>query len=191
MSSLVDQTRLNNIIDCFRATEHLKESACVVEVGVYKGGSIEYYAPHTRRKIYGFDTFQGLPPADDRYDTHKEGDFSDTDFLVVKESLSRFHNVDLWPGIFPHTHEDEGGDLFFPERVAVAHIDVDLYNSTIESLRALHPRLLVGGYFVIDDYAAVSCPGAALAVHEFLSEYKSQYLVRSVITSQITLEKIK
>ena len=48
------------------------------------------------------------------------------------------------------------------------HIDVDLYQPTLDSLEFFYPRLHKGGVIVIDDYGYTQFPGAKKSVDEFL-----------------------
>ncbi|HBH79257.1 MAG TPA: hypothetical protein DDY39_05465, partial [Nitrospira sp.] len=61
----------------------------------------------------------------------------------------------------------------FPEvkerRFAFVHIDVDLYQPIMDSLKFFFPRLLPGGIIVVDDYGYSIFPGAKKAVDEFRS----------------------
>ena len=43
------------------------------------------------------------------------------------------------------------------DRIALLRLDGDLYESTIEALDALYPRLSPGGFCIIDDYALEGC----------------------------------
>lgn len=40
------------------------------------------------------------------------------------------------------------------EQLAVLRLDGDLYESTIDALHALYPKLSVGGFVIVDDYGA-------------------------------------
>ncbi len=55
------------------------------------------------------------------------------------------------------------------ERVAWAHIDVDIYAAVRDCLEYLYPRMAPGGMIVLDDYGFPSCPGARRAVDEFFA----------------------
>ncbi len=41
------------------------------------------------------------------------------------------------------------------DKLAVMRLDGDLYESTLDALSALYPRLSIGGYAIIDDYGAL------------------------------------
>ena len=52
------------------------------------------------------------------------------------------------------------------ERLAVLRMDGDLYESTLDALTALYPKLSRGGYAIVDDYGIPS-EGCRLAVHDY------------------------
>ena len=52
--------------------------------------------------------------------------------------------------------------------LAVIRLDGDLYQSTMESLENLYPKLSIGGYCIIDDYALETCKKA---VDDFREEH--------------------
>ncbi len=54
------------------------------------------------------------------------------------------------------------------ERLAVLRLDGDLYQSTLESLTHLYPKLSQGGYVIVDDYGAV--PACRKAVEDYRSK---------------------
>lgn len=129
---------------------------CVVEVGVYKGGTayfLDQWAQHMGRDCYLYDTFSGMPYADDG-DSHKVGDFADTSPDRVKTLIPHAHVI---PGIFPTSAVD------MPP-IAFAHIDVDQYRAYKETCQYLEPIMARGGLMWFDD--ADVLPAASKAVTE-------------------------
>ncbi len=53
---------------------------------------------------------------------------------------------------------------------AFVHIDVDIYEPTKASIEFFYPRLNNGGILICDDYGFSTCPGATLAIDEFLKD---------------------
>jgi hypothetical protein len=49
--------------------------------------------------------------------------------------------------------------------ISVLRLDGDLYESTMETLIALYPKVSTGGYVIIDDYGAL--PNCRAAVSDF------------------------
>ena len=55
------------------------------------------------------------------------------------------------------------------EEFIFVHLDVDLYQPTLDSLEFFYPRLKKGGVIVLDDYGYTQFPGAKKCVDEFLN----------------------
>ena len=76
----------------------------------------------------------------------------------VKANFRRYGLLDdqvrFLPGWFKDTLQDAPID-----RIAVLRLDGDLYESTIQALDALYPRVSPGGFCIIDDYLAVKACG--------------------------------
>lgn len=149
-----------------------KLGGVAAEVGSYKGGSAHFIASVFReitgeeQQVHVFDTFEGHPDKITNADSYHEiGMFSDTSFEDVKEYLSGFSGVQLHKGEFSKSAES-----LEEHEYSLVHVDVDIYQSTLDCLRYFAPRLLSGGIFIIDDYYSEKCPGVRQAVAEFLEE---------------------
>lgn len=53
-------------------------------------------------------------------------------------------------------------------RLALLHLDCDMYESTILALHSLYPKASPGGYVIVDDYGAL--PACRQAVTDFRHE---------------------
>lgn len=130
-----------------------------VEVGVYQGGSAAALAQvvreHGGRRLWLFDTFAGIPFQLEGVDHHQPGDFADTSMEEVQRAIPEGTCVS---GIFPQTLSDDVGPIAF------AHIDCDQYQSVLDCIDHLGPRMVSGGVMVFDDPDVLA--GAALAVRE-------------------------
>ena len=159
-NTLITQDRL----DTFRRNAHLIPPGDIIEVGVYKGGSLKYLAElFPDRRIFGYDTFEGLPEKyHEKDEYHKPGEFSDTDLLSVGKFINS-PNVRLQKGIFP---ECMGFTNCINKDYALAHIDTDFYLSVKACIRWLKPRMVKGGMMVFDDYDWPNCPGVKQALDE-------------------------
>ena len=67
--------------------------------------------------------------------------------------------------------------------LALAHIDADAYESVLDALAALHPRLAPGGHMIIDDY---HLPGVRQAVHEYRERHGVRAPIWPVPTDYVT-----
>ena len=125
----------------------------LAEVGVYQGGSAKLICEVKKDKeLYLFDTFTGLPEVSDD-DTHfgekhwYDNEFSNTSVESIKKLLNKYENVNIIKGIFP-----ESGQEIIDKKFCFVHLDVDLYKSTLESLRFFFPKMIQGGIILIHDY---------------------------------------
>lgn len=128
----------------------------LLEVGVYKGGSASVLyevAQLQNRSLWLYDTFSGIPYADD-VDSHKVGDFSDG--MSLESAKLAFPLARVQECVFP-------GGVEMPDSIAFAHLDVDQYRSYRDSLDVLMPRMVRGGIILCDDYCL---GGAAKAIDE-------------------------
>lgn len=143
-----------------------------VEIGTFRGGSAALVSQALRAHaeapidVHVVDTFEGH--LDATFTTHdpeqQRGKFTDVTFDDVRAFLSAY------PGT--HVYRGDGPTVVrgWPDRqYGLVHIDVDLYQPTLECLEYFAPRVAPGGMIVMDDYEAPTCPGVAVAVHEYLA----------------------
>jgi len=146
----------------------------LAEVGVYQGGSAKLICEVKKeRKLYLFDTFTGLPEVSND-DTHfgqkhwHDNEFSNTSLESIKQLLNKYDDVHIIKGIFP-----ESGKDIVDEKFSFVHLDVDLYKSTIDSLRFFFPKMVNGGIILIHDYHS---DGIQKAFTEFKAENQIQVI---------------
>jgi Macrocin-O-methyltransferase (TylF) len=61
-------------------------------------------------------------------------------------------------------------------RFAFVHLDVDIYQSTLDAPRFFYPRLSPSGMIVTHDYSAQICPAVATAYDEFFADKPERVL---------------
>jgi hypothetical protein len=137
------------------------------EFGVFSGESINHIARQVKGRVYGFDSFEGLP---ERWiDGFRPGHFALAKLPKVPK------NVELIKGWFHETlpkfiagHSDQ---------VSFLHIDCDLYSSTNTILHLLGPQIVPGTVIVFDEY--FNYPGWQFgefkAFQEFIARTKFSY----------------
>jgi hypothetical protein len=137
-----------------------------VELGVYKGNSasiLAAFARRNRRRLFLFDTFEGFDQRDlHGLDSKRRADFTDTSLADV-ERLVGTDGVVYVQGFFP----ESASKITLPERIAIAHIDCDLYAPMRAGLECFYPRLSPGGIMLLHDYSSGHWPGVTEAVDEF------------------------
>ena len=146
----------------------------LVETGVWRGGATimmrGVLAAHevTDRRVWVCDSFQGLPqpdvetyPADAQW--KGQGGLIAVPLDEVRDNFARFglldDQVQFVEGWFSETLPTAP-----IETIAVLRLDGDYYESTMDALTSLYPKVSPGGFVIIDDYALASC---RLAVDEF------------------------
>ena len=159
---------------CARDVVEKAVPGAFAEVGVFRGGQLILLAAiakeeGARRRVYGFDTFSGIPISKDG---SREGD-------LVNEWSNRYvAPLDFVSGViqrYGFTSEIQlvVGDIAnvttkqFQNDLSLIHIDVDSYTSTRHSLEKLYPHLSVGGYVILEDW---HIPSARRAVHDYRRE---------------------
>jgi hypothetical protein len=65
------------------------------------------------------------------------------------------------------------------KRFSFVHVDVDLYQPTLDSMEFFCPRLNNGGILLCDDYVSSLCPGAIRAIDEFLADQPEKMIYMS------------
>ncbi len=134
------------------------------ECGVYKGATSYLICQAIKdapRTHFIFDSFEGLSqPASEDGKHWMKGDLA-TPLERTKANLP-FSNVSYHKGWIPDRFQDVAD-----RRFAFVHIDVDLYQPTLDSVKFFYPRINRGGIMVCDDYGFLTCPGATKAFDEF------------------------
>jgi SAM-dependent methyltransferase len=164
-----------------------------VECGVYKGGSAGVLGfalkelPAASRRLWLFDSFEGLPEATGRdapLDRELAGRYAGTE-RQVRRLLQRLRvprdRYAIVGGRFEDTLPASSVG-----RVALLHVDCDLYEPVRLSLETFYPRVSPGGYVVVNDYGTF--PGCRAATDELLQreapEVKPVFVDRAAVYFQ-------
>jgi len=166
----------------------------IVECGFLKGASLIRFctfreileSPHSR-KIIGFDAFGKFPKQDYANDQafvkRFEGDAEDGISIdALKEVLShkRFENYELIKGDIVYTLPEYISN--HPElKIALLHIDVDVYKPSVVILNHLFDKVVRDGLVVFDDFGTVA--GETKAIDEF-------FLEKNVIIEKLPISHI-
>lgn len=179
------------------------ESGDFIECGVATGKSADIFASvldrwdTNGRALYGFDSFFGFKSSsqvdhDIRTGRHY---FPSNDSKYSDKSSNEKNKNQIATNLSPHPCQiilvagwipdcfSGYEDKFF----CFAHIDVDLYQATHDSLSFIYPRMVSGGIILFDDYGYPNCPGAKKAVDDYLID-KPEILI-SLPTGQAFLIK--
>jgi len=178
--TMVGFKRLDNLQFCVESVLANHVVGDLIETGVWRGGSTIFMRAilkaHgiTDRCVWVADSFQGLPHPDavkyptDMDDPHHQ-------FVNLEVSLEQvqanFQRYDLLDG---QVHFLKG---WFKDtlptapikKLAIIRLDGDMYESTMDGLVNLYPKLSPGGFLIVDDYGAL--PACKKAVHDYREQH--------------------
>lgn len=166
------------------------------EYGVYRGEATQlidnmfYGHQFPVRKIFGFDSFEGLPAEDsnvERFYLFNKGMFADVGPNLYP-LRSNGHYVKCW---FNELNENTVKDLDL-KPICFAHIDGDLYISAVQSLTFLFENNLIipGTVLAFDEFKSTSTlesGGESKAWFEICDKYKveAEEFFRNVYFDQL------
>jgi O-methyltransferase len=163
--TLLDTARLANLWQLYRWSN---PAGAIIEVGSYKGGSALHLSNSCPdRRIFVCDTFEGFGslPIDSQHDRLFSGEhFKDTSLTFVQSPWKSKNRDVVWvKGYFPQSAAE-----IHISNISFAHLDVDLYQSTVDTLEFLNGRFIDQSIVVLDDYLR-NADGVLKAVREFQS----------------------
>jgi O-methyltransferase len=139
-----------------------------IETGVWRGGACIYMRAllmaHgiTDRRVWVADSFGGLPPpnperypADAGSNLHKIGLIA-VPLEEVKKNFAKYNMLDEQVVFLNGWFKDTLPNAPI-EKLAILRLDGDMYESTIQALDSLYPKLSPGGFVIIDDYILLAC----------------------------------
>jgi len=198
--TMTSPERIYSVIEAIKYIERKKIEGCVVECGVWKGGSMMAAAltlQHlntVNRDLYLFDTFEGMPPAgnvDENYSGEKANK------ILEKESNEKLTSVNwaystidevknnIYSTGYPvnRIHLIKGKventiTTDFRKPIALLRLDTDWYESTNHEMEYLFPLLQPGGVLIIDDYGFWK--GARKAIDEYLVKNQLNYFLHRI-----------
>jgi hypothetical protein len=142
--------------------------ACIFMRGVLKAHGV------TDRRVWVADSFEGLPapnpqqyPADAEVSPGSAGQMA-VSLETVVHNFNRFGLLDDRVSFLKGWFKDTLPKAAI-QRLAVVRLDGDLYESTMDSLVNLYPKLSSGGYLIVDDYGAMETSAKAVA------DYRAQH----------------
>jgi hypothetical protein len=152
-----------------------------IETGIWRGGVCIFMRAvleaHncTDRFVWVADSFQGFPEVTNELTPDRElliffgaADALAVSMEIVQENFKRYGLLDGQLKFLPGWFKDSlpGAPI---DRLAVLRLDSDLYESTIEALENLYPKLSPGGFVIVDDYSISTCRDA---VRDFREKYE-------------------
>ena len=188
--TMVGYERLSNIYDLSKLMEKGKKEGAFVECGVWKGGCAAVMAfiadrAKSNRKIWLFDSFEGLPEPTDKDGLLAKncalnktsgkllpinecvGSLEDVEKIFFSKLKINKENIKIKKGWFQDTLPEAKSKI---GPIAILRLDGDWYESTKSCLDNLYDNVICEGYIIIDDYG--HWEGTRKAVDEFLKKRK-------------------
>jgi hypothetical protein len=185
--SMIGFKRLDNIQFCAEEVLRSGVPGDFIETGVWRGGACIFMRgilkAHgvTDRKVWAADSFRGLPaPNMKKYPADKDSMFFLARSLAVsletvKSNFEKYGLLDdqvvFLKGWFRDTLPNAP-----IKSLAVLRLDGDMYESTMDALTNLYPKVSPGGYVIVDDYDIPACRQA-------VSDYRDRHSIKDEILS--------
>ncbi|WP_269542225.1 TylF/MycF/NovP-related O-methyltransferase [Cerasicoccus fimbriatus] len=186
--SMIGQKRLDNIQFCAEQIFQDGITGDFVETGVWNGGAcifmrgLQNIYNQRERKVWVCDSFEGLPVP-----THHEDegiDLSKGNFPMlaisqeaVMRNFSQYGLLDEGVKFLKGWFKDTLPNAPI-EEIALLRLDGDLYESTMDAMKALYHKVPSGGYVIVDDYYAVK--GCEKAVQDYLRENNAKAEIHQI-----------
>ncbi len=185
--TMVGMQRLNALQACVERILADGVNGDLIEAGVWRGGASIFMrailAVHNdnERLVWVANSFMGCPPPDiERYPQDDGLDlYLHKDLSISRSEVERnFRRYDLLDdrvrfleGWFKNTLHSAPID-----KLALIRLDGDLYESTMDALSALYPKLSTGGYVIVDDFGAIE------ACQQAVDDYRNRNNVTEPIS---------
>jgi O-methyltransferase len=178
--SMIGLRRMENIRDCIERLIKDDVPGDLIETGVWRGGATIFMKANlvawgdVKRNVWVADSFEGLPkpnpslyPADDGDTLHQRTGLN-VGAAQVRHNFERYGLLDdrvkFLVGWFKDTLP-----VAPIERLALVRLDGDLYESTMQAMAALYPKLSPGGFCIVDDYGSHAAQAAS--IHDYRSAH--------------------
>jgi O-methyltransferase len=179
--SMIGLKRMSNIQDCIAAIIKDDVPGDLIETGVWRGGACIFMKANLRawgdttRRVWLADSFEGLPKPDPVRYPADAGDrlHEQTGLAVgveqVRHNFERYglldDRVEFLVGWFKDTLPTAP-----VEQLSLMRLDGDMYESTIQAIEPLYPKLAPGGFCIIDDFGSHASQ-AGQAVHDYRAKH--------------------
>ena len=191
--TMVGTRQLDNVQFCVTDVLKHKIPGDVIECGAWRGGvtilmrAVLRAYGDTEKKVWVADSFEGLPrPNADADSGWAQGEMA-VSLEEVRENFLRYGLLDekvrFLKGYFNQTLPTAPITA-----LSVLRADSDLYESQLDVLNNLYPKLSVGGYAIIDDYLEVA--GCRRAIDEYRQAHHITEEIKPIDTEGIYWQKL-
>jgi hypothetical protein len=180
--TMIGMKRLDNLQACIETVLHDRIAGDLIETGVWRGGACIFMRAVlaaygiSDRKVFVADSFEGLPKPSvsaDAGDIHHTYKFLAVSQQEVEQNFRRYGLLDdqvlFLKGWFKDTLPTAPIST-----LSILRLDGDMYESTMDGLANLYPKLSAGGFCIVDDYGLESCEKA-------VNEYRHTYGITATL----------
>ncbi len=197
--TMIGQKRLNNIQYCVENIIKNRVPGDLIETGVWRGGAVVFMRALLKahgvkdRAVWVADSFGGFPKPDAEKYSADAGDRLHyiKEFAVsleqVKANFAAYGLLDDQVRFLKGWFKDTLPAAPI-SKLAVARLDGDLYESTMDALKCLYSKLSIGGYLIVDDYAVTMCKKA---VHDFRTTHNITEEIRDIDGAGIFWQRVR
>ena len=161
IETLANKIFEDNIPGDFIVTGVWRGGACIFMNAIFEANNI------SDRKVFVCDSFEGLPPPDPKYSAdngdnhHTLHSFLAVSLEQVKTNFERYNLLNgravFAKGFFRDTMPELVNEI---DKIALLRLDGDMYESTIDVLNYMYPKVSIGGYIIVDDWKLPNCRAA-------------------------------
>jgi hypothetical protein len=187
--TMIGLKRLDNLQACVEDVLDRGVSGDLIETGVWRGGATIFMRAILKahgvdnRRVWVADSFEGLPPPNPEEYPSDDGDLLHTykelaiSLDQVRSNFQRYGLLDDQVRFLKGWFRDSlPGELI--DQLAVIRLDGDMYESTMDGLANLYPKLSIGGYVIVDDYGCI--PACRQAVHDYREAHDIRDTIHSI-----------
>ena len=190
--SMTGEKRMSHLTKCVKYINENNIEGDFVECGIWQGGNLilmQNLNDHFKlnRKIYGYDTFEGMTQPN-QFDLDKYNKKASI-LLDNEKKIENLESQNIWcysgletvkKNFLKNTLNNDliliKGDVCetlkitknIPKNISLLRLDTDFYDSTKAELEILFPLVVKNGLIIIDDYG--HWQGQKKAVDEFLKK---------------------
>ena len=179
--SMIGLKRMTNIQESIASIMEDDVPGDFIETGVWRGGATIFMKANlnawgdTTRKVWVADSFEGLPapdasryPADTGDELHTQPGLA-VGLDTVKNNFRRYDVLDDRVEFLVGWFKDTLPVAPLGE-IALMRLDGDMYESTIQAIEVLYPKLSPGGFCIIDDFGSHASQ-AGQAIHDYREQH--------------------
>jgi O-methyltransferase len=180
--SMLSMQRLDNVQYTVETILREKIPGDLIETGVMRGGAVilmrAILKAHgaTDRVVWAADSFEGLPAPDvEKYPEDRGADWhlrplTEVGVDMIHRNFERYGLMDDQVKFLKGWFRDTLAPAPI-ERLAILRLDGDLYESTMDALVPLYPKVSQGGFVIVDDY---NLPMCRKAIHDYRDKHGIQ-----------------